>query len=264
MIEQRKMSEILRCRVPDPAPAPVSRFSVYPEGAGNGSRIRLALACLAGVLLVLNPVAADSLVTYTEFEEGAGGDPVTSPTTLHDALSATAIEVVPEGNITLGDTHADSWESPLPYLQSRGGWDAATSESAKAFTFTLNAADNTTFALSGLRFEDRVTGAGPSAVTVSINETVVFARDVEADVTERHTVDLTGFALTGLSSAEFVFAGWDNGSRSTSGGGDWRTGGYAVEGEVSVIPESGVFALFAGLAALIAVCLRRRVARACG
>jgi hypothetical protein len=222
----------------------------------------LKIALLASIvpLCLLNALGADSLVTYREFEEDGNGNPITAPTTLHETLAATDIEIVPAGNITLGDTHAESWESPLPYLQSRSGWDSEDPAGAKAFTFSLSADESAPFTLHELRFEDRATGAGPSAATVSINGTVVFARDIQADTTEQNAVDLSPFDLTGLTSAEFVFAGWDNESRSTSGGGDWRLAGFGVEGTAGVIPEPSVYALLTALLALAPLLARKRFA----
>ncbi len=221
-------------------------------------RPTVPLACLAGLLIAVNLLKADSLVTYTEFEEDPEGEPLTSPTSLHPSLSAPDIALAPDGNITLGDTHDETWESPLPYLQARGGWDAENADSAKAFTFTLTADESSTFSLTELRFEDRATSGGPSAMTVSINDTPVLSKDIADSSTELNTVDLTEAGLENLSTAEFVFAGWDNNSRSTTGGGDWRTAGYEIEGTVSVIPEPSFFAFAGGGAALLLTWIRRR------
>ena len=218
----------------------------------------LPLICLAALAVLVNPLRGSSLVTYTDFEPETGEEPVTEPTTVHSALDSTDLAIIPEGNLTVGNVHSETWEAPLPYLQARGGWDAVDPASAKAFTFTLSVDDNVTFSLTELRFEDRATGAGPSGATVSINGTTVFEKDVADGSTEVNVVDVSGLGLDDLSSAEVVFAGWDNGSRQTSGGGDWRTAGYELDGTVTVIPEPAALTLLGGLAALAAAARRTK------
>ncbi len=212
----------------------------------------------AAILIVVNPLRADSLVTYTEFLEDSGGDSITSPTSVGNFLTATDIVLNNEATIHLGEFNADDWSSPLPYIQGNSGWDSENPILAKGFSFTLASDSGYVFDLTEFRFEDRATNAGPSAATVFVNGTSVYSADITANTTELHTIDLTEFELTDLSEAEFVLAGWDNGFRDTSGGGQWRTAGYEIDGVVSPIPEPSTWALMLGLPALIVAVAGKR------
>ena len=218
------------------------------------------LPLLAGVLLAFPALHGEPLVTYTEFHDEFE-ELVTAPTTLAAGLTAGDIALSDNGTISTGSVNAGDWSSPLPYIQGNSGWDETDPGEAKAFTFTLEAEPGFAFSLSEFQFEDRATGAGPSAMGVWINNTPVFSRDVANSENEVNVIDLTGLGFDDLTSAVFAIAGWDNGSRSTTGGGQWRTAGYEVGGAVSAIPEPSTWTLLGGMAAFAAVALRKRLRR---
>lgn len=215
---------------------------------------------LAGVLFAFPALHGSALVTYTEFHDEFE-ELVTTPTTLASGLTAGDIALSGNGTLSTGSVNAGDWSSPLPYLQGNSGWDETDPGEAKAFTFTLEAETGLAFSLAEFRFEDRATSAGPSAMGVWINDTPVFSRDVADGENEVNLIDLTGLGFEGLTSAAFTIAGWDNGSRSTTGGGQWRTAGYEVGGSVSPIPEPSTWTLLGGLAAFAAVTLKKRLRR---
>ncbi len=217
---------------------------------------KIPLPLLAGLLTVALPLHGDLLLTYTEFENNEGGQ-ITTPTTAAPGIIGSEIGLT-DGNLTTGEFNAADWSSPLPYLQGGSGWDETDPAGAKAFTFGMEAEPGEVFSLVEFRFEDRATGAGPSAMGVWINGTQVFARHVADSENEVNAIDLAGFSLDALTEAEFVVAGWDDGSRDTSGGGQWRTAGYEVRGAVAPIPEPSTWALLTGLACLAGTLAHRR------
>ncbi len=159
-----------------------------------------------------------------------------SPTNVATGLIGTDADYT-AGSTSFGSVTAASWARPLPYFQGNSGWGEGNSGDAKNLFYTINLDGAESFTLSELSFEERATGAGPSAITVTINDVEVFSDDVPDSDTRLHTIDLSGFAqFVDISSATVRIKGWDNESRGTTGGGQWRINGIIVEGTVE-LPE---------------------------
>ncbi len=203
----------------------------------------LTLFWLAGVQLS----SAQSLLEYFNVEDSD----LTTPANIASGLSGTNLELS-SGSNTTGNSQATSWTRPLPYAQGSSGWDAEISDEAKYFSFSIQVAGAESFTLSELSFEERATGAGPSALTVTINGTEVYSDTIPDSETRLHEIDLSsnfGSDFIEITEAEVRIKGWDDGSRPTDGGGHWRINGIIVEGDVTIgttanIPYTQNFAGF--------------------
>ncbi|MEX0721678.1 MAG: T9SS type A sorting domain-containing protein [Balneolaceae bacterium] len=156
-----------------------------------------------------------------------------SPTNLKAGLSSTDVSLS-SGSISYEVSHSGTWTgSGIPYAQGKSGWAEESSETGKYFTFTISTDGAEEFDLTKVTFLHRATGAGPSAMTVTINGTEISTEDVLDSSTEEYNEVLD---LTGLTSAEVRIIGWDNGSRGDdlSGGGDFRIDDVKLEGTVTL------------------------------
>lgn len=159
----------------------------------------------------------------------------TSPNSVATGLGATNL-TLSAGGILTGSAQAATWTRPMPYAQGNGGWGVGNSDDGKFFTYTVSADGAESFTLTELSFEDRATGVGPSALTVRVNGITVYNVNVADSDTRLNTIDLTAFDtdFEDITSAEVRIIGWDNGSRTTSGTGQFRVNGIIVEGLVEL------------------------------
>jgi hypothetical protein len=121
----------------------------------------------------------------------------------------------------------------LPYMESSSGWAATSVFTAKYFYLTITANQGYWFSLQSISFETIVTSAGPSDISMVVNDSVVFtgAAPLVVDTLQQ---SLSGF--DSLTSATIKLAGWDNGSRVTSGAGAFRIDQFVIDGVFSAIP----------------------------
>ncbi len=101
-----------------------------------------------------------------------------------------------------------------PYIQESGGWSKASYNSGKSFNVLLTGSG---FSIKAIRFKAYSTSAGPSALTIIVNGDAVKTIDMPASTLIEIEEFVTGY--TDINSAIIKLVGWDNGSRSTSGGG---------------------------------------------
>lgn len=192
----------------------VSNYSDVLEISGGGSYT-------TGVYLD-GSVLGDAFVLY-EFT-GDSAIPTFSPTN----ASLTNFNIS-SGNVIYGDT--GNWSgSGVPYAQGDGGWDATSPATAKNFYFTLKPDPNFRANLSNISFEWRTTGAGPSAITIEINGTEIKTFNAGENTQDKFTSSLSGFQ--NLSEVVVRIKGWVNGSRATTGGGDFRIDDVKIDGEI--------------------------------
>lgn len=173
----------------------------------------------------------ETLVEYT-----FTGDVVT-PEIANNFLSASDFQIS-SGSITYGTSQGNTWTgSGVPYAQGKGGWAVTNADDAKHFFFSLEGFGETTFNISNISFLYHVTGAGPSAITITINEVHLTTIDAPAGETMEFDLSITGYE--NLTSAEIKIRGWENFSRDTiSGGGDFRIDDILIEGSVATIRPS--------------------------
>jgi endonuclease/exonuclease/phosphatase family metal-dependent hydrolase len=140
-------------------------------------------------------------------------------------------------NWTAGD--AAAWEAlggAIPYLERSGGWTATNAESAQAFEFVLDSDPGWLMTVTNLSFLARVTPAGPAAIGGIVNGELITQRNIsDTDgVVEVNVPVPGGLAYTDVSQLTFRIAGWQNGSRTSSGGGAFRIDNVRIEGFMSV------------------------------
>ncbi len=137
---------------------------------------------------------------------------------------------ISSGTITFGEVNADSWSS-LPYAQGSSGWNSATVESAKNFFFTIN--PNGRLKLSEISFEWRVTGAGPSDLSIIIDGIIIETIPATPDETTFSSFDLS--EVDEITNESIIrIAGWDNGTRETTGGGQFRVNDIKLTGNFDI------------------------------
>ena len=179
-------------------------------------------ACMLFVTLGFGQV---TLVNYSF--TGDSGD----PTSIETGLSSTALGLS-SGTISFGSSSSSSWTgSGVPYVEESAGWTATSSGTGKYFTFTISTDGADSFDLSNISFLHRATSAGPSAMTVMVNGVEVSTIDVSANSTTSYSEALS---VMGATSIEVRIIGWDNSSRSTSGGGAFRIDDIVLSGTVDL------------------------------
>jgi len=138
--------------------------------------------------------------------------------------------LISSANVTFGTT--GTWSgSGTPYAQGNSGWGSTDVNQAKNFFFTIQTDAGYNLDLSSISFEWRTTGAGPSAITIEINGVEIATFDSGSNQQAVFNQSLMGFE--NLNSVEVRIKGWDNGSRSTSGGGDFRINDVQLDGNVN-------------------------------
>jgi hypothetical protein len=162
---------------------------------------------------------------------------VVIPDVVNNFLSASDFQIS-SGSITLGSSQGATWTgSGVPYAQGKGGWAVNNADEAKYFFFTLEGLGGTTFHISNISFLHRATGAGPSAITLVINDEELTTIDLGIDETVEFEFPVSGYE--NLSFAEIKIKGWENFSRDTiSGTGDFRIDDVLVTGSVSTMGVS--------------------------
>jgi hypothetical protein len=149
------------------------------------------------------------------------------------------------GSVNFGSVNPTEWfGSGTPYGQGNGGWTADNSGTAKNFNFDINIDDADEFDFTGITLYFRATGAGPSAITV-------FANDVNLgtlNVPDSRTLPFHYCGeINDLTSLNIKIAGWRNGSRTTTGGGQFRIDDIIVHGRVrssgALPPSVGLFSI---------------------
>ena len=187
-------------------------------------RLRNFLLSLTLFLTLALSGYAETLVLYTFTGE------VATPETTQPFVSATAI-TLSAGSVGFGTAQDTTWTgSGVPYAEGSGGWTAADQASAKHFIFTLSELNDATFTPTNISLRLRSTGAGPSAMGISINGVSVHSQNIPADSTFLISVPVSGF--DDLVQAAIRIAGFQDPDRTTTGGGAFRIDDVLVEGTV--------------------------------
>ncbi len=161
--------------------------------------------------------------------------------------------VVSTGTVSYGN-FSNTFGGNHDFIESSAGWTATDALSAKNLSFTVTADPGYMFDLTEFDALFRSTNAGPAAASLIINGSVI--NTTNAVNSDGQSWSESGLNLTGLTSATIQMAGWNNSSRTTSGGGAFRVGAIEGFGNVQAIPEPGTLALI-GISALILYFRRR-------
>lgn len=146
--------------------------------------------------------------------------------------SASDFEISPTGAIAT-NVIAGSYFPNAPYIQANTGWDKTNQTAARYFHVTITADPGYEFEITNISYNAYATPSGPSAFGFAINTTNLFETNAP-DEGIVHVDELIS-GQSGLTSATIKIQGWDNGSRTTSGGGDFRLDDVIVSGVVTPI-----------------------------
>ncbi|MBI9067406.1 MAG: lamin tail domain-containing protein [Salinivirgaceae bacterium] len=134
-------------------------------------------------------------------------------------------------NVVTGDYFTNE-----PYVEESGGWAKKTANEAKYFYVDLSAKEGFEFVIDSVSFEFYVTGSGPSALSILVNDSLLETISVIADSLYYHANSIND--TISLSNSIFKIAGWDNESRITTGLGAFRIDNVSIYGQASEIPPN--------------------------
>lgn len=186
-----------------------------------------------------------------DFSTSAPDQVITAPANI--TISPVTVSAGSISYVSFGTTFGG-----IPAAESGSGWMTTTDPlAAKNYSFTITADPGYTFSLLGVSSLVRSTGSGPSDAALIVEGSVI---DMVATPNEATPILSVSGTFTdeyeSLTSATIRIAGYDGGSRSSSGGGVFRIG--QIEGSMEVIPEPASIAALLGLLALGLVFWRRR------
>ena len=92
------------------------------------------------------------------------------------------------------------------------------------------------FHISNFAFDAYATSAGPSAISVLFDTGSVYSTNMPDGALQEINQSVIGYS--GLTQITLKIAGWDNGSRPTSGSGAFRLDNLIIEGSVEEIPAN--------------------------
>jgi hypothetical protein len=192
--------------------------------------MKFIIPCVSlAILLAPGLAAAATLVTYTFPAVSSLSPTFQASDTSSSAIGLSSSTITQ--NVTTGADFANE-----PYIQG-SGWTATSQAAAKYFTFTITADTDYLIDITGISFSALATGAGPSALGVSIGSSAIGGFDLGSATLLAVSQPVSGY--NGLSSVEIRIQGWLNGSRSSTGSGDLRIDDLVVEGRVAPVPEPG-------------------------
>ncbi|MBN1111460.1 MAG: lamin tail domain-containing protein [Bacteroidales bacterium] len=162
------------------------------------------------------------------------GDDFSTPSVNVDHISCSDF-LISTGNSPESEfptqSSAGSYFVNEPYVQSSGGWYKQSVDEAKYYYFTISGGS---FNISRLKCSVYSTGAGPSAITITINGEVVGQANLEANTMVDFDFVISDFDE--LSEANIRIIGWDNLSRETSGSGILKIDDVEISTTENIIP----------------------------
>ena len=162
-----------------------------------------------------------------DFQTSAPNQVITEPTGV--TISEVAMS---SGSISYGSFGTTF--GGIPHAGSSGSWMVETDPlEAKNFFFTITAEPGFTFDLTDVSSLVRSTGAGPSDMALIVDSDVIESIPTPDESTPILSVSGTGLtSYTDLTSITIKIAGYDGGSRTSTGGGAARIG--QIEGTLVV------------------------------
>ncbi len=169
----------------------------------------------------------------TQFNFSAAPYLQSSSTNSHVSTSDFAIS---SGSISTNVTTGTYFVNE-PYIQGSSGWGNTSEAEGKYFSFDITAQAGKQFSISQISLDVYATGAGPSAISIFINDVQVYINNIGSSTLTRESTLLN---LNNLTNANIKIIGWDNSSRSTSGGGSFRLDSVVIEGLAEAIPPKNI------------------------
>ncbi|MBU1694446.1 MAG: hypothetical protein KKC51_10845, partial [Verrucomicrobia bacterium] len=156
--------------------------------------------------------------------------PFTNVTTKDDNITVSAMSMTTGSMVT---NNSGTYFPDLPYAQSSGGWTVDNQAAAKAFQFTITPGVGYSVTITGISFRAYATSAGPSALGYDIGSG---AATYAMNITNAALLEVTQ-VVAGVDNQSAAVAvliqGWTNGTRLTSGSGDFRLDDVVIFGTVS-------------------------------
>lgn len=173
--------------------------------------------------------ASEALVFFSFSDSGPNADLVA------DNIGADPLSIS-AGSITYASANATTWTgSGVPYARSTGGWTETDQSTAKQFVFAFDTDAGFVATPTNISFLYRSTGAGPTALGITINGSSILSQDTTSNLTTAVSIPITGY--TSLSSVSIAIQGWSNGSRPSTGGGEFQIDDILVQGIIT--PDGG-------------------------
>ena len=170
-------------------------------------------------------------VSYGQIVEFNFNSSTLAPSAINASLTATNL-IVSTGTISTGII-TGTYFTDEPYIQSNAGWGEATSSTAKELCTTITIAAGYQLDITNIAYDAYATGAGPSATSFSIGAAGYLTSGtnltsallpINESITDQN--NLSGTVTVCIQA-------WDNGSRTTSGGGDFRMDNFIITGLVT-------------------------------
>jgi hypothetical protein len=149
----------------------------------------------------------------------------TQLTVSHLQLSSGTIET----NISTG-----TWFTDEPYIEETGGWGSSSIAEAKFFYLTIQTLPGYQFTCAQISLDAYATSSGPSAITFFV-DTLTFETTALPNSELIHINQLIS-GQEPKTSLNIKIAGWNNGSRETSGSGTLRIDNLILDGLVTELP----------------------------
>ena len=177
-------------------------------------------------LVVYNPVIAQ--FDFTPFSL-----PTATQVTLKDTNVSVTDFAISAGTLAVGQTAGSNFPNE-PFVSGSTGYTSTTQAGAKNFNFTINANTGYQVEVTSVEFNALATSAGPSAISFDVaSGTSTFTAN--APDTALLSVNQLVSGVTNLTSVPVLIQGWLNGSRASSGGGNFRIDDVKVRGSVTCI-----------------------------
>jgi len=228
------------------------------SGTGNLSGTTVTEAAVAGVA-TFTTAQFDAASTYTLYADSGSFSQITSgsivvtllptviaqfdftpfslPTaaevTTKDANVSVTDFAISSGTLSVGQTTGTVFPNE-PFVAGTGGYTSTTQAGAKNFNFTINANNGYQIEVTSFEFNSLATGAGPSAISFDIaSGTSTFTTNAPDTVLLPVNQTITGVA--NLTTIPVLIQGWLNGSRASSGAGNFRIDDVIVKGYVTCL-----------------------------
>ncbi len=151
-----------------------------------------------------------------------------SAKTAHLAVTPMSLSTGTIGtNITFGIYFPDE-----PYIQGSALWTNDSQASANYFWFTITPDPGYALSISGISFRAYASAAGPSAFSYDIAGGLATYTENAPDSTLAVVSQVVSGVENQSAAVTVLIQGWLNGSRASTGGGDFRLDDVVIYGEV--------------------------------
>ncbi|WP_344816844.1 T9SS sorting signal type C domain-containing protein [Flavobacterium cheonanense] len=159
--------------------------------------------------------------------------PTATQATFNDANVSVTDFAISAGTLSVGQNTGTNFPNE-PFVAGTGGYTSTTQAGAKNFNFTINANTGYKIEVTSLEFNALATSAGPSAISFDIASGISsFTANAPDGVLLPVNQTVTG--VNNLTSIPVLIQGWLNGSRTSSGAGNFRIDDVIVRGYVTCI-----------------------------